>query len=41
MAGINAILFYVPVIFTTLGSSQQASLLSAVAVRPTATFQML
>ncbi len=33
-AGINAVLFYSPVIFTTLGSSQQAALLSAVAVRP-------
>ena len=32
-AGINAVLFYVPVIFTALGASQQAALLSAVAVR--------
>lgn len=33
-AGINAVLFYTPVIFTALGASQQAALLSAVAVRP-------
>ena len=32
-AGINAVLFYAPVIFTALGASQQAALLSAVAVR--------
>ena len=33
-AGINAVLFYAPVIFTALGASQQAALLSAVAVSP-------
>ena len=32
--GINAVLFYAPVIFTALGASQQAALLSAVAVSP-------
>lgn len=32
LQGINAILFYVPVIFSSLGTGQAASLVAAVAV---------
>ncbi len=31
--GINAILFYIPVIFSSLGTGQSTSLIAAVAVR--------